>query len=82
MVYKQKLTKIGNSYGITIPKELREKLNLKPETEVYLTIKEGTKALTVSDKPIDENKISPEFHRLAKQVVQEYSKALDELAKK
>ncbi len=82
MVYKQKLTKIGNSYGITIPKELREKLNLKPGKDVYIGSEDNVNALTVSDKPMSENIISPEFFEIMQNASKKYSKALQELAKR
>ena len=76
MNYKQKLTKIGNSVGLLLPKELLDSLKLKIGNEVYLE--------QVQDKVILEkepsNSVSPEFLKIAESVDKEYSKAFEELA--
>jgi len=36
--YKTKLTRIGDSYGIIIPKPIREILALEPGEPIYLTL--------------------------------------------
>ena len=82
MVYKQKLTKIGNSYGITIPKALRDKLKLKPEKDVFLINEDDSDILTLSDKPVLQTDVTPDFQRLLQRASTTYSKALTELAKK
>lgn len=76
MVYKQKLTKIGNSVGIIIPKQLLKSLGLDVGNKIYLE--------QVQDKLImDRNEITsitPEFLRLAESIGKRYSKAFEELA--
>lgn len=76
MTYKQKLTKIGNSVGIIIPKQLLERLGLDVGNEVYLE--------QVQDKVIlDRNEptsITPEFLKVAESIGNRYSKAFKELA--
>lgn len=76
MTYKQKLTKIGNSVGIIIPKQLLESLGLRAGNEVYLE--------QVQDKVIlDKNEttsVAPEFLKVAESVGERYSQAFKELA--
>lgn len=76
MTYKQKLTKIGNSVGIIIPKQLLDSLGLKEGNEVYLE--------QVQDKVIiDRNEttsVTPEFLKVAESIGNRYSKAFKELA--
>jgi len=76
MTYKQKLTKIGNSVGIIIPKQLLESLGLNVGNEIYL--------VQVQDRVVlDKNEaasVSPEFLKVAESIGDRYSKAFEELA--
>lgn len=76
MTYKQKLTKIGNSVGIIIPKQLLDSLGLDVGNEVYLE--------QIQDKVImDRNEtssVTPEFLKVAESIGNRYSKAFKELA--
>ena len=76
MNYKQKLTKIGNSVGLILPKQLLNSLKLKVGSEIYLE--------QVQDKVILEkeptNSVSPEFLKIAEGIGEKYSKAFAELA--
>lgn len=70
-----KITKIGNSAGIILSKELLASLNADIGDEISLTINDDGVTLT----PVD-----PEFEeemRLARQIMQERVKVLRELAK-
>lgn len=81
MVYKQKLTKIGNSVGVILPKELRNTLGIDLGAEVYLETNLDNKTVVLnSSKP--NNKIEPQFFELVKEVDKQYSSALKELASK
>lgn len=77
MVHKQKLTKIGNSVGIILPKQLLDSLGLNVGQEVFLE--------QVQDKVVLDTKksssISPEFLRIAEGVGKKYAEAFEELAK-
>lgn len=81
MVYKQKLSQIGNSIGLTIPKVLREQLNFKLGQEVYVQEDLNNKNIVISLEPIKDNddKTNPEFYKLLKKVTDKYSKALQKL---
>jgi putative addiction module antidote len=70
-----KITKIGNSAGIILSKELLATLNVDIGDEVSLTMNDDGVTLT----PVD-----PEFEeemRLARQIMRERVKVLRELAK-
>ena len=78
MTYKQKLTKIGNSVGIILPKSLLDKLNLKLGNELYIE--------DIQDKIVIEknqtSSVSPEFLKIAEKVGTKYKAAFKELASK
>ena len=70
-----KLRKVGNSYGFTIPKELKEKYNLKEGEELHII--ENEDGFTVTP-------FNPEFEEWAKtfdKTNQKYKNTLKELAK-
>lgn len=70
-----KITRIGNSAGIILTKDMLAKLNANIGDEISLTVHDDGITLT----PVD-----PEFEeemRLARQIMQERRKVLRELAK-
>ena len=69
----QKVLKIGNSFGVTIPKEFIDENQLKPGSDVEITYKvpTATKYEEVSDG---------EFFDVIKEVESKYKNALDKLA--
>lgn len=78
MTYKQRIKKIGNSYGIILPKTLRDRVGLSENTSVNLTPSADGKSLILStEKP----KIDPDFFSLLDSVSKEYKEALDALAR-
>ncbi len=81
MAYKQKLTKIGNSVGIIIPKKIRNKLNLNVDSEVYLEPRETDESIVLT-KRAPKTKLDPNFFKIVKEVDKKYSQALEELANK
>ena len=78
MTYKQKLTKIGNSVGIILPKQLLDSLGMGLGTEIYV---EQVQDKIILEKEIGSS-VSPEFLRIAEKVGNKYSKAFKELASK
>lgn len=82
MIYKQKFTKIGNSVGITIPKVLRDSMNLSIGSEVYLRESEKVNEILISleDKNETQSEVDKDFYYLVKTINKKYSKALKELA--
>lgn len=80
MVYKQKIKKIGNSYGVVLPKPILEALSITPDSEIFLEIQGNmTTLMTSSDTP---KKVSAEFLSVAQQVVKKYKNAFTELSSK
>ena len=78
MTYKQKLTKIGNSVGIILPKQLLDSLGMGLGTEIYV---EQVQEKIILEKEISSS-VSPEFLRIAEKVGKKYSSAFEELASK
>ena len=76
MTYRQKLTKIGNSVGIILPKQLLDTLNLDIGEELYIE--------NVQDKIVMEREktsaVSPEFLKIAENIGKKYKDAFKELA--
>ena len=84
MVYRQKLTKIGNSVGVVLPKTLRVGLKLDLKKEIYLEddLESGTIVISTKLKNKISGKVSHDFYNLMKSVTNKYSSALKELADK
>ena len=76
MTYKQKLTKIGNSVGIIIPKPLLDILDLDVGQDLYIE--------NVQDKIVIEKEktstVSPEFLKIAENIGKKYKAVFSELA--
>lgn len=73
---KTKLRKIGNSYGIILPKEILHTLQIKEGDTLYLTeAPEASVRLTPERKGFDD------MMDLAKKGMRNYRNALRELAK-
>jgi putative addiction module antidote len=73
---KLKITQIGNSAGLVLPKEVLSHLDVEKGDEVYLTETEGG-SYTISA-------LDPDFERqmtIAKRGMKKYRNALHELAK-
>ncbi len=76
MVMKTKVRKIGNSFGIILPKEARAIMKVKEGDVLYLT-----------EAPEESVKVSPDRagfeakQRIAQDLINRYRNALRELAK-
>lgn len=81
MAYKQKLQKIGNSIGIILPKDIRDQLNLKVGTEVFLIRDDIDNNVVISRKE-KISSITPEFYELVRKTADRYKSAMIELARK
>lgn len=76
MAYQTKVRKIGNSYGIVIPKEALAAMRVEEGTTLYLTEStEGSLRIT-PDKPGFAEKMA-----IADSLMKRYRNALRELAK-
>lgn len=70
-----KITKIGNSAGIILSKDMLAKLNAEIGDEISLTLEDDRILLTPVDAEFEEEM------RLARQIMRERRKVLRELAK-
>lgn len=80
----RKLCSIGNSQGISIPREIINKLNLSLGTEVDITLDESGGRIIL--EPVKKKKypkgIDREFVSQVNEFIEKYRPALKELAKK
>jgi putative addiction module antidote len=72
---KIKLRKVGNSYGVTLPKELLEKYNVKEGEELYVV--ESNHGFTLTPYDPDFEDWANSFDKTNKK----YKNALKELSK-
>ncbi|MBS3897678.1 MAG: AbrB/MazE/SpoVT family DNA-binding domain-containing protein [Dethiobacter sp.] len=72
---KVKLRKVGNSYGLTLPKELLEKYNIKEGEELYVV--ESSYGFTLTPYDPDFEEWASPFDKTNKK----YKNALKELSK-
>ena len=77
MNYKQKLTKIGNSVGLILPKPLLDSLGLSIGKEVFLEQVQNKVIVNTQEN----SSISPEFLQVAESIGKRYSAVFEELAK-
>jgi putative addiction module antidote len=76
MTYKQKLTKIGNSVGIIIPRQLLDSLGLDIGCEIYLERIQDKVILSTNEN----TSVTPEFLKVAESIGDRYSQAFKDLA--
>lgn len=80
----RKLCSIGNSQGVSIPREIINKLNLSVGTEVDITLDESGRRIIL--EPVKKKKypkgIDREFVSQVNEFIEKYRPALKELAKK
>ncbi len=75
-MYKLKVSKIGNSVGIVLPKEALAKLNIEAGETLYLKETSNSFELSSSDRAFEEEM------QIARQVMTQYHNAFKELAVK
>lgn len=78
----QKIIQIGNSLGITIPKQLLENLNLKAGDTVHVETNEASNTLIVSSKKNPLKGMSPDIIEWTQKFINKNRQALEELADK
>ena len=80
---EQSIVQIGNSVGLIIPKEVKEKLGLKKGSKVVVEVSRDSKSMVISRVGTARGAtITPEFLEWLSAFNKEYGPALDELAKK
>jgi antitoxin component of MazEF toxin-antitoxin module len=83
----QKIIKVGNSYALTIPRELVKALNLTDANIVEVETDTDNGTMTVDFQPAEQLEntatiIDPEIYEVAKQLLKRYLPALKELSSK
>lgn len=78
MFMAQKLIQIGNSTGITIPADIRKKMDLKKDSKVYVRLNSEGDMVVSKDKNSDVS--NDEVFSALKKVNKRYGSALKKLA--
>ncbi len=80
----RKICHIGNSQGVSIPKDILKKLNLTTGVEVEVTLEEGTNRIIIEPSIFSATykPINAEFATQVKEFIDQYRPALKSLAKK
>ncbi|OGW14358.1 MAG: hypothetical protein A2035_03855 [Nitrospirae bacterium GWA2_42_11] len=80
----RKICKIGNSYGVSIPKDIFKKLHLKAGSEVEVKLDEDTNKIIIEPiiKKSRKEAIDIEFASQVKEFIEQYKPALKSLSKK
>jgi putative addiction module antidote len=80
---KRKVTAMGNSQGVLIPKEYLERLGLKKGSEVEVQVDEekGQILIFSISKEVKKSGITPEFAQEVRDFIEEYKPALKKLSK-
>lgn len=75
-IVNRKITKIGNSYGITIPLEILEEVGLKQGDEVQLELNNGVIQISKSRQVTLPQGISEDFFDIVKETMETYDQTL------
>ena len=80
----RKICPIGNSYGISIPKEILNKLHLRAGSQVEVKLDEKTNKIIIEPAATKspEGAIDVEFATQVKEFIEQYRSALKNLANK
>lgn len=80
---QQKIIQIGNSVGLILPQNIREKLSIKHGDSVVIETGEDNESITIRRMGARVVKtVSPRFLRIIEKVNKHYAAALTELAGK
>lgn len=79
---KRKVTAMGNSQGVLIPKEYLDRLGLKKGSEVEIQVDEEKGQILIFSvaKEIRKSGITPEFAREVREFIEAYKPALKKLS--
>ncbi len=78
MQFKQKIIKIGNSFGIILPKQILDNQGLTAGEEINVSANKNSIIVSKDEYPT----ASPDVLRIADQVATEYGDVFEELSKK
>lgn len=77
--HERKITKIGNSYGITFPKELLKEAGLSYGDNVEMELKEGNITLHKKDEIELPEGMSPDFFKVLERNTKKHKETIEEL---
>lgn len=78
MQFKQKIIKIGNSFGIILPKQILDSQGISVGEEMNISSNKNNIVVSKDEYPT----ASPDVLRIADQVATEYGDVFEELSKK
>jgi len=73
--FERKVTKIGNSFGITIPIELLKQVGLSQGDDVQVEVKDGNIVLRKKEQQSLPEGVDAEFMDILNDVIKEHDKA-------
>lgn len=73
--FARKVTKIGNSFGVTFPKELLKQVGLTHGDDVQVEVKDGKIVLRKKEQVTLPEGVDTEFMDILKNVIDEHDKA-------
>lgn len=79
---ERRITKIGNSFGVTIPNELLKKAGLKHGDDIQLELVDGVIQISKSRKVALPEGISEDFFDVLNETVSAYDKTIKGLVKR
>ncbi len=79
---EQKVIKVGNSFGILLPKYIVKRLGIKLGQKLYVDVYEHEKSVVLRINKNLANGITPEFIKYLEEFSNRYAPALRELAKR
>lgn len=78
----QKVIKVGNSLGVTLPKEFVVATGIKAGQEIYTKFDNDSRMVWISTKEENITGITPEFKKWLDEFTQKHGEALKELARR
>ena len=73
--FERKVTKIGNSFGITLPYELLRQVGLAQGDDVQIEVKDGKIVLQKKEQMMLPDGVDHEFMNILNDVIKEHDKA-------
>lgn len=76
---ERKITKIGNSYGVTIPNDLLKKANIQYGDKIQLELVDSTIQISKSKKVSLPDGISEDFFDIVQETMETYDQTISGL---
>lgn len=76
---ERKITKIGNSYGVTIPNDLLKKANIQYGDKIQLELVDATIQISKSKKVSLPDGISEDFFDIVQETMETYDQTISGL---